>query len=613
MKKNIRELSEVTVRFAGDSGDGMQLTGTQFSNTSALAGNDVSTLPDYPAEIRAPIGTTYGVSGFQMHFSSSDIHTPGDAPDVLVAMNPASLKVNLKDLKPGATIIVNINSFDEKNFKLCHYESNPLKDGSLSGYHVVEVPLTKMTAEALKDSGLSPKDVARSKNFFALGLMYWIYSRPIEPTIKWIEDKFKKKPEIASANKKALEAGYYFGDNTTLFSTRYKVNPAKLPKGTYRSIEGNEALALGLVTASVKTGLPLYLGSYPITPASTILHELSKHKKFGVRTFQAEDEIAAVSSAIGASFAGALAVTTTSGPGLALKTEAVGLAVMTELPLIIVDVQRGGPSTGLPTKTEQSDLLQAMYGRSGEAPVVIISASTPTDCFDVSLEAARLATKYMVPVLYMTDGYIANGSEPWKIPEPDSIPEMKVKFKTDPEKFQPYSRDENLARPWAVPGTPGLEHRLGGLEKENLTGNVNYDPENHEYMVRLRAEKVKNIENDIPELKVEGSPDSDVLVIGWGGTYGAITDAVHNVNEQGYKVAQAHFRYLNPFPKNTEEVLRKYKYIICPEINMGQLSFLLKGRFLIEIDPFTKIQGQPFKSSEIEDKIKAVLGGMNNG
>jgi len=613
MKKNIRELSEVTVRFAGDSGDGMQLTGTQFSNTSALAGNDVSTLPDYPAEIRAPIGTTYGVSGFQMHFSSSDIHTPGDAPDVLVAMNPASLKVNLKDLKPGATIIVNINSFDEKNFKLCHYESNPLKDGSLSGYHVVEVPLTKMTAEALKDSGLSPKDVARSKNFFALGLMYWIYSRPIEPTIKWIEDKFKKKPEIASANKKALEAGYYFGDNTTLFSTRYKVNPAKLPKGTYRSIEGNEALALGLVTASVKTGLPLYLGSYPITPASTILHELSKHKKFGVRTFQAEDEIAAVSSAIGASFTGALAVTTTSGPGLALKTEAVGLAVMTELPLIIVDVQRGGPSTGLPTKTEQSDLLQAMYGRSGEAPVVIISASTPTDCFDVSLEAARLATKYMVPVLYMTDGYIANGSEPWKIPEPDSIPEMKVKFKTDPEKFQPYSRDENLARPWAVPGTPGLEHRLGGLEKENLTGNVNYDPENHEYMVRLRAEKVKNIENDIPELKVEGSPDSDVLVIGWGGTYGAITDAVHNVNEQGYKVAQAHFRYLNPFPKNTEEVLRKYKYIICPEINMGQLSFLLKGRFLIEIDPFTKIQGQPFKSSEIEDKIKAVLGGMNNG
>ncbi len=613
MKKDIRELSEVTVRFAGDSGDGMQLTGTQFSNTSALAGNDVSTLPDYPAEIRAPIGTTYGVSGFQLHFSDSDIHTPGDAPDVLVAMNPASLKVNIKDLKPGATIIVNINSFDEKNFKLCHYESNPLEDGTLSGFHVIEVPLTKLTAEALKDSGLSPKEVTRSKNFFALGLMYWLYSRPIEPTIKWLEEKFKTKPEIIYANKTALEAGYYFGDNTTLFSTRYKVNPAKLPKGTYRSIEGNEALALGLVAASVKSGLPLFLGSYPITPASTILHELSKHKRFGVRTFQAEDEIAAVTATIGASFAGALAVTTTSGPGLALKTEAVGLGVMTELPMIIVDVQRGGPSTGLPTKTEQSDLLQAMFGRSGEAPVVIISASTPADCFDVSIEAARIAIKYMVPVLYMTDGYIANGSEPWRIPEPDSIPEIKVKFRTDPENFQPYSRDENLSRPWAIPGTPGLEHRLGGLEKDNLTGDVNYDPENHEYMVRLRAEKVKNVENDIPELSIEGDADADLLVIGWGGTYGAIADAVHNITAKGKKVAQAHFRYLNPFPKNTEEVLKKYKYILCPELNLGQLSFLLKSRFLIEIDSYTKIQGQPFKSSELEEKIEAVLGGMNNG
>lgn len=613
MKKGIRELSEVTVRFAGDSGDGMQLTGTQFSNTSALAGNDVSTLPDYPAEIRAPVGTTYGVSGFQMHFSDTDIHTPGDAPDVLVAMNPASLKVNLKDLKPGATIIANVDSFDEKNFKLCHYESNPLVDGSLNGYHVVEVPLTKLTAEALKDSGLTPKEIARSKNFFALGLMYWLYSRPIKPTIQWIETKFKKNQQIVDANKAALEAGYYFGDNTTLFSTRYKVNPAKLPKGTYRSVEGNEALALGLVAASVKTGLPLFLGSYPITPASTILHELSKHKKFGVRTFQAEDEIAAVTATIGASFAGALAVTTTSGPGLALKTEGVGLGVMAELPMIIVDVQRGGPSTGLPTKTEQSDLLQAMFGRSGEAPVVIISASTPTDCFDVSLEAARIATKYMVPVLYMTDGYIANGSEPWRIPETDSIPEMKVKFRTDPENFQPYSRDENLTRPWAVPGTPGLEHRLGGLEKENITGNVNYDSENHEYMVRLRAEKVKNIENDIPDLKVEGDPEADILVIGWGGTYGAITDAVHNVIEKGHKVAQVHFRYLNPFPKNTGEVIKKYKYILCPELNLGQLSFLLKSHFLIEVDSFTKIQGQPFKSSELEEKIEAVLGGMNNG
>ncbi len=613
MKKDIRELSEVTVRFAGDSGDGMQLTGTQFSNTSALAGNDVSTLPDYPAEIRAPIGTTYGVSGFQLHFSDSDIHTPGDAPDVLVAMNPASLKVNLKDLKPGATIIININSFDEKNFKLCHYETNPLEDGSLSGYHVVEVPLSKLTAESLKETGLTPKEIARSKNFFALGLMYWLYSRPIEPTIKWIEEKFKKKPNIIDANKKALEAGYYFGDNTTLFSTRYKVNPAKLAKGTYRSIEGNEALALGLVAASVKTGLPLFLGSYPITPASTILHELSKHKSFGVRTFQAEDEIAAVTATIGAAFAGALAVTTTSGPGLALKTEAVGLGVMTELPMIIVNVQRGGPSTGLPTKTEQSDLMQAMFGRSGEAPVAIISANTPADCFDVSLEAARIATKYMVPVLYMTDGYIANGSEPWKIPDPDKIQDMKVTFRTDPENYQPYSRDENLSRPWAIPGTPGLEHRLGGLEKENLTGNVNYDPENHEYMVRLRAEKIKNIENDIPELKVEGELDSDLIVIGWGGTFGAITDAVHNMIENGHKVAHAHFRYLNPFPKNTEEVLKKYKYILCPELNLGQLSYMLKSRFLLEIESYTKIQGQPFKSSELEEKIEAVLGGMNNG
>lgn len=613
MKKGIQELSEVIVRFAGDSGDGMQLTGTQFSNTSALAGNDISTLPDYPAEIRAPVGTTYGVSGFQLHFSDSDIHTPGDAPDILVAMNPASLKVNLNSLKPGATIIVNINSFDEKNFKLCHYDSNPLEDGTLSGYHVVEVPLSKLTAEALKDSGLKPKEVARSKNFFALGLMYWLYSRPIKPTIKWIETKFKNNQKIINANKAALEAGYYFGDNTTLFSTRYKVNPAKLPKGTYRSIEGNEALALGLVAASVKTGLPLFLGSYPITPASSILHELSKHKRFGVRTFQAEDEIAAVTATIGAAFAGALAVTTTSGPGLALKAEAVGLGVMAELPIIIVNVQRGGPSTGLPTKTEQSDLLQAMYGRSGEAPVVIISASTPTDCYDVSLEAARIATKYMVPVLYMTDGYIANGSEPWRIPNPDDIPDMKVKFRTDPENFQPYSRNENLTRPWAIPGTPGLEHRIGGLEKENITGDVNYEPENHEYMVRLRAEKVKNVENDIPDLKVEGDPDADILMIGWGGTYGAITDAVSNVNEKGKKVAQAHFRYLNPFPKNTEEVLKKYKYIICPELNMGQLSFLIKSRYLIEIDSFTKIQGQPFKSSELEEKIKKVLGGMNNG
>ena len=613
MKNGIKELHEVTVRFAGDSGDGMQLTGTQFSNTSAFVGNDVSTLPDYPAEIRAPIGTTYGVSGFQLHFSDSDIHTPGDEPDVLVAMNPASIKVNLKDLKPGATIIININSFDEKNFKLCHYDSNPLTDGTLDGFHVVEVPLSKLTEEALKDSGLSVKEIARSKNFFALGLMYWLYSRPIEPTLDWIKTKFKKNPQIADANKTALEAGYYFGDNTDLFTTRYKVNPAKLAKGTYRSVEGNQALALGFVAASVKSNLPLFLGSYPITPASTILHSLSKYKSFGVRTFQAEDEIAAICATIGAAFAGALAITTTSGPGLALKSEAAGLGVMTELPMVIVDVQRGGPSTGLPTKTEQSDLLQAMYGRSGESPLVIISASTPTDCFDISLEAARIAIKFMIPVLYMTDGYIANGSEPWKIPDPDKIPQIKVEHRTDPEKFQPYLRDENLSRPWAIPGTKGLEHRIGGLEKQNITGNVNYDPENHEFMVRLRAEKVKNVENDIPDLKVEGNKDADLLVIGWGSTYGAITDAVHNLNENGKKVAQAHFRYLNPFPKNTEEVLKKYKHIICPELNMGQLSVLLRNRFLLDIESYTKIQGQPFKSSELEEKFENVLGGLSNG
>ena len=609
MQKGVLDLSDVTVRFAGDSGDGMQLTGSQFTNTTALVGNDLSTLPDYPAEIRAPAGTTYGVSGFQLHFSSDDIHTPGDAPDILVAMNPAALKTNIKDLKPGGTIIININSFDNRNFKLAGYESNPLEDGTIDGYNVVQVPLSQLTKTALEDSGLSAKEIDRCKNFFALGMMYWLYSRPIEPTIEWIHLKFKSKQDIAAANEKALKSGYYFGENTELFTTRYNVQPAKLIRGRYRNISGNEALAIGFVTASVKSGLPLFLGSYPITPASDILHELSKHKNFGVRTFQAEDEIAAISAAIGASFSGALGITTTSGPGVALKTEAIGLAVMTELPLIIIDIQRGGPSTGLPTKTEQADLLQAMYGRNSEAPVVVIAPSTPADCFNMALEAARIATTYMVPVMYLSDGYLANGSEPWKIPDPDKIPEIHVELRTDPENFQPYKRDENLARPWAVPGTPGLEHRIGGLEKANVTGDVSYDPENHEFMVRLRAQKVKNIENDIPDLKVEGDKDAELLLVGWGSTYGSIREAVNRARGKGLKVAHAHFRYLNPFPKNTAEVLRKYKYVVCPEINMGQLSKLLRQDFLVDVESFNKIQGLPFKSFEIESKIESIIGG----
>ena len=607
-EKDILELSDVTVRFAGDSGDGMQLTGMQFTNTTALVGNDLSTLPDYPAEIRAPIGTTYGVSGFQLHFSSRDIQTPGDSPDVLVAMNPAALKVNIKDLKHNATIIININSFDSRNLKLAGYDTNPLEDNSLDGFNIVPVPLSQQTSKALEGSELSAKEIARCKNFFALGMMYWLYSRPIEPTLKWIKDKFKDSTMLASANEKALMAGYYFGENTELFTTRYEVQPAKLPKGIYRNISGNEALAIGFVTASVKSGLPLFLGSYPITPASDILHELSKHKNFGVRTFQAEDEIAAITASIGASFTGALAITTTSGPGVALKSEAIGLAVMTEIPIIIIDVQRGGPSTGLPTKTEQSDLQQAINGRNGEAPVVVIAASTPADCFNIALEASRIAIKYMTPVILLSDGYIANGSEPWKIPEPEEIPEIKVEFRTVKEGFAPYLRDENLKRPWAIPGTPGLEHRIGGLEKSNITGNVNYDPGNHEFMVHLRAQKIKNIENDIPELEVTGDKDADVLVIGWGGTFGSISEAVSSVRQNGGRVAQAHFKYLNPFPKNTGEILKRYRHIICAELNMGQLAKFLKSEYPVVIDSFTKIQGLPFKSSEIENKILKVLG-----
>jgi 2-oxoglutarate ferredoxin oxidoreductase subunit alpha len=610
-EKDFQQLADVTVRFAGDSGDGMQLTGTQFSDTTAWIGNDLNTLPDYPAEIRAPAGTLYGVSGFQLHFSSTDIHTPGDTADVLVAMNPAALKKNLPDLRKNGTIIVNADAFDVKNLKLAQYETNPLEDDSLSGYDVHEVPITSLTANALEGLPLSPKEVSRCKNFFALGLMYWLYDRPLNNTEEWIKSKFKSKPEYVEANTKALQAGHKFGEMTEIFTTRYKVEAAKLPKGIYKNISGNEATAIGFLTASVKSGLPLFLGSYPITPASEILQYLSSYKSFGVKTFQAEDEIAGITSAIGASFAGHLAITTTSGPGLALKTEALGLAVMTELPLIIINVQRGGPSTGLPTKTEQADLLQAMYGRNGEAPVCVLSARTPRDCFYMAIEASRLALKYMIPVILLTDGYLANGSEPWRIPHVEDIPEIKVKLATNPEGYYPYSRDENLARPWAVPGTPNLEHRIGGLEKSNIYGNVSYDPDNHDKMVKLRKEKVKNIVNDIPDLKVDGDQSGELLVLGWGSTYGTIKEAVAKANIAGLKVSQAHLRYINPMPKNTESVLKSFNKVLIPEINLGQLSKIIRSEFLIPVQQLNIVRGLPFKVNDILEKITELLGGGN--
>jgi 2-oxoglutarate ferredoxin oxidoreductase subunit alpha len=610
-EKEVQQLSEVTVRFAGDSGDGMQLTGSQFSDTTAFVGNDLNTLPDYPAEIRAPAGTIYGVSGFQLHFSSEDIHTPGDQPDVLVAMNPAALKKNLAEIKKNGIIIVNTDAFDLKNLKLAHYESNPLEDETLLGYTVFGVPISKLTENALEGTPLSPKEVARCKNFFALGLMYWLYNRPIQNTIDWIQDKFKKHPQFIDANTKALQAGFNYGEMTELFTTRYDVISARLPKGTYRNISGNEATAFGFLAASVQSGLPLYLGSYPITPATEILQYLSNFKNFGVKTFQAEDEIAGVTSAVGAAFAGNLAITTTSGPGLALKTEAIGLAVMTELPLVIIDVQRGGPSTGLPTKTEQADLLQAVVGRNGEAPLAVLAAKTPRDCFYMAIEASRIAIKYMTPVILLTDGYIANGTEPWRIPSVDSLPKIDVKFRTEKEGFYPYLRDENLARPWAIPGTPDLEHRIGGLEKANIYGTVNYDPDNHNKMIHLRAEKIKNIENDIPLLEVDGDQTGDLLVLGWGGTYGAIKEAVIKARSLGMNISQAHLQYLNPFPKNTGEVLRNFKQVLIPEINLGQLAKLLRSEYLVDTVQFNVVRGLPFRVSDILEKIKETLGGKN--
>ncbi len=604
------QLDEVTVRFAGDSGDGMQVTGMQFTDTTALMGNDLSTLPDFPAEIRAPAGTLYGVSGFQLHFSSYDIHTPGDSPDVLVAMNPAALKVNLDELKPGGMIIVNSDDFDEKNLKLANYKSNPLEDGSLAGYEVHALPLSKMTLEALKDLGLPVRDAERCKNFFALGLLYWIYNRKMEPTIEWLKTKFAKKPLILEANLRALKAGYHFGETTEVFTTRYEVKPAKLKPGKYRNISGNEATALGLVAASKKSGLPLFLGSYPITPASTILHQLAGYKNYGVRTFQAEDEIAGICAAIGASFAGALGVTSTSGPGVALKTEAIGLAVMVELPLVICDIQRGGPSTGLPTKTEQADLLQALYGRNSEAPVPVLAAATPGDCFYTVYEACRIALKYMTPVFFLSDGYLANGAEPWLIPNSKDLPEIKVRFRTDPNGFYPYLRDENtLARPWAIPGTPGLEHRIGGLEKQHITGNVNYEPENHELMVKLRAEKVARIAQEIPPTRIYGQPEGDLLVIGWGSTFGSILTAVERCQAEGLWVSNVHLRYLNPLPPDLGNILKRFNKILLPEMNLGQLAKVLRAEYLVPIISYSKVQGLPFTPGEIEKKIKELLKG----
>ena len=611
--KEVKTLDDVTIRFAGDSGDGMQLTGTQFTNTAAVLGNDLSTLPDYPAEIRAPAGTTYGVSGFQVRFGSQDILTPGDTCDVLVAMNPAALVTNLKILRDGGTVIVNEDAFTDKNLRLAGLERNPLDDATLAQYQVHRVAIGKLTSNALADMNMSTRTVDKTKNFFALGLMYWMYNRPLDQSIRFIQEKFgTKDPQIAEANLRVLKAGYNYGDTTEIFTTRYEVKPAKLPPGRYRSIMGNVATALGLVAASQKSGLPLFLGSYPITPASDILHELSRLKEFGVKTFQAEDEIAAICAAIGASYAGSLAATSTSGPGLALKTEAIGLAIMLELPLVILDVQRGGPSTGLPTKTEQADLLQAVHGRNGEAPLCVIAPATPAECFQMAYEAARLAVKYMTPVICLTDGYLANGSEPWRIPRADDLPDIPVKFATDPATFQPYARDEQtLARPWAIPGTPGLEHRIGGLEKEHLTGNISYDSENHDFMIRMRQAKIDRIAQDIPPTVVEGESKGDLLVVAWGSTYGSVKSAVTSARVRGLSVSHLHLRHLNPFPADLGGILKRFKHFLVPEINNGQLIQLLRSKYLIDARGFNRIKGLPLRSEEVEAEIDQILGGAN--
>src|SRR3989449_7459399 len=602
-------LESAVIRFAGDSGDGMQITGSQFTNTTALFGNDLATFPDFPAEIRAPAGTLPGVTGFQVHFEAKDVFPPGDAVDVLVAMNPAALKTNMGDLKRGGILIVNVDNFKEVDLKKAQVAVSPLEDRSLEGYRLFPVELTKLTRLALRDLGLDAKSMDRCKNFFALGMCYWLYNRSMDPTYRWLEDKFSKKPVLAEANKLALKAGYAYCDATEAFQVSYEVPPAKLAPGVYRNLSGNTALALGFVAASQKAGIPLFQGSYPITPASDILHELSMYKEFGVMTFQAEDEIAAMTSAIGAAYGGALAITTTSGPGMALKMEAIGLAIAVELPIVICDIQRGGPSTGLPTKTEQADLLQALYGRNSEAPIPVLAAATPGDCFWMALEASRIALKYMVPVIVLSDGYLANGAEPWRIPKVEEIAAFPVKFATNPDGFMPYKRDpQTLARPWALPGTPGLEHRIGGLEKQDVTGNVNYEPLNHERMVRLRAAKVAAVVQDVPDAVPAGDPDGDLLLVGWGSTYGSITAALRAQRAKGRRIGHVHLRHLNPLPKNLGEVLKGYRKVVVPEMNMGQLLWVLRAKYLVDAEGLNKIQGKPFKQSEVEGKIEQALG-----
>ncbi len=607
MGKPVVSLDQVTIRFAGDSGDGMQLTGDRFTMDTASLGNDLSTLPNYPAEIRAPQGTFAGVSSFQLHFADHLIQTPGDAPDILVAMNPAALKANIRDLPRGATIIVDEDEFTTRNLSKVGYETNPLEDGSLDSYKVHAVGLTSLTVAALSELSLTRKEAERSKNMFALGLLSWMYHRPTEATENFLKAKFGKKPEILAANLLAYKTGWNYGETTEDFAVSYEIAPAKMPAGHYRNISGNTALAYGLIAASQRSGLKLFLGSYPITPASDILHELSKHKKFGVITFQAEDEIAAIGAALGASYGGALGITTTSGPGLALKSETIGLGVMLELPLIIIDVQRGGPSTGLPTKTEQADLLQAMYGRNGESPVVVLAPSTPSDCFTIALEAARIATTYRVPVMILSDGYIANGSEPWKIPDVSSLPDLHVEFAKPQEDFMPYLRDtKTLARPWAIPGTKGLEHRIGGVEKADKTGAISYDPINHDLMVRARAAKVAGVE--IPDLVVDDpNGNAEVLMLGWGSTFGPIAAAIESLRANGENIAQAHLRYINPFPKNLSKVLEKYSKVIVPEMNLGQLSMLLRSHYLKDIIGYNMVRGLPFTTAEIMEAAMEVL------
>jgi 2-oxoglutarate/2-oxoacid ferredoxin oxidoreductase subunit alpha len=618
MSRKEEVLQDVVIKFAGDSGDGMQLTGSQFTNNTALLGIDLATFPDFPAEIRAPQGTLPGVSGYQLRFSSDRIFTPGDECDVLVAMNAAALKTNLKGLKKGGKIIANTDGFDTKNLRLANYPDgiNPLEDESLGNYELIKIDVTKMTREALKDITMGTKEKDRAKNMFVLGFLYWMYNRDMANTIQFFKDKFGKKPEILESNIRALQAGYNFGDTTETFTTTFRVEKAKMPPGVYRSIMGNQALAYGLIAASLKSGLPLYLGSYPITPASDILHELSKYKVFGVKTFQAEDEIAAITSAIGAAYGGSLGITTTSGPGMALKAEAMGLAVMMEIPLLICNIQRGGPSTGLPTKTEQSDLLQSYYGRNGECPMPIISASTPSDCFAAVYEAVRIAIQHMTPVIFLSDGYIANGAEPWRFPNSEELVPITVKFKTElghaEPIFQPYLRDEKLVRPWAIPGTPGLEHRIGGLEKQNITGNVSYDPDNHQLMVKIRQEKVEKIADYIPEQQLDsGAEKGKLLVLGWGSTYGAIKSAVAELQAEGFAVSHAHLRHLRPFPKNLGDMLKNFDQVLIPEINNGQLIKIIRDQYFIDAKGYNKIMGIPITKTELVMKLREMLGSAN--